>query len=172
MNERDAARRTGAANPHPGATTIRGGWAALTLVALACGGPEAHDEAAALRADSSAAGYDVGPIASAKTDTTVTSRATQPADSQSPAGPIGPQDTTGQANASPDSTAAKAGAGTTVRTPTETAVSPRDTVRPILIARTRVNEYLEYNRNSRTVYIDVIAARGQPLGRQTEGGGA
>jgi hypothetical protein len=38
-------------------------------------------------------------------------------------------------------------------------VPPRDTVRPILIARTRVNDYLEYDRNSRTVYIDIVATR-------------
>jgi hypothetical protein len=160
MKDRDAARSTGAANPHPGATTTRAGWAALALLALACGGPDAHNEAAALRADSSAAGYDVGPVASAATDTPAMSRGTQPANGQTPAGSIGPRDTTGsRANASPDSTAVKAGANTPVKTPAETAVPPRDTVRPILIARTRVNEYLEYNRNSRTVYIDVVATR-------------
>ena len=37
--------------------------------------------------------------------------------------------------------------------------TPRDTARPILIARVRVNEYLEYEPVSGTAYIDIVATR-------------
>ncbi len=131
---------------------------AITLLAfatIACGGPEAHDEAAALRADSSAAGYDVGPVASTvdtqKAPSAVRKPAPRPAEPRDSA----PAGTVAQA----DSTPVTASGSTAVRTPTERAVPPRDTTQPILIARTRVNDYLEYNLNSRTVYIDIVATR-------------
>ena len=131
----------------------------LVLAAVACGGPEAHDEAAARRADSSAAGYDVGPLAAGTTDTMAASSASLPAGRGAPADSAS-RDTASVARVAPRDTA-KAGAvsDTTVRAPGETAVPLRDTTRPILIARTRVNDYLEYNRTSRTVYIDIVATR-------------
>ena len=164
---RDAARTPGAADPHPG--IMPGAWAFLLLGVLACGGPDAHDEAAALRADSSAAGYAVGPLATS--DTAGTRPATQPGGNGTSANPRATGDTDGdRATVPADSTATKTAVITPVRTPAETLVSPRDTARPILIARTRVNEYLEYNRTSRTVYIDIIATRADTVDSASAGG--
>ena len=127
---------------------------ALVLAGLACGGPESHNDAAALRADSSAAGYDVGPQARRAADTVAPSPATPPGARGTPAGSAPVRDTTAVASATRDSAPVAP-----ARTPAQTAVPPRDTARPILIARTRVNDYLEYDRNSRTVYIDIVATR-------------
>lgn len=49
----------------------------------------------------------------------------------------------------------------------EQVVAPRDTVRPILIARVRVNEYLEYNSATRTAYIDIVATRASVIDSST-----
>lgn len=131
-------------------------WIAVCLAAaVACGGPDAHDEAAALRADSSAAGYDVGPVAANPADTSARGATPRPAPGQEPdtaqRGPL----RSGQA----DSSSATRPATTPVRGPVETAVQARDTVRPILISRVRVNEYLEYDPATRTAYIDIVATR-------------
>ena len=167
--QRDAARRIGAAPPVVNTRTTQA-FVVLVLAAIACGGPEAHDEAAARRADSSAAGYDVGPLADGTTDSTASS-ASRPAGDRSPAGSTSVRDTASDAIAAPrDTTAPRSGSDTLVRTPAETAVTPRDTVRPILIARTRVNDYLEYNRTSQTVYIDIVATRATTVDSLSVGG--
>ena len=129
-------------------------------VGAACAGPDAHEDSEALRADSSAAGYDVGSpgvprasqrpaadssardIASARRRRTVPDTATRP----------------------PASATRRADSAVAVRTPEparqpDRATTPRDTTRPILIARVRVNEYLEYEPVSRTAYIDIVATR-------------
>ena len=161
---------TGAADPHPGATTASRGWSLLLLAALACGGPDAHDEAAALRADSSAAGYDVGPVASARGDTPATKPATRPTGNGSAISPTVPDTARDRAATAADSTGRNTGTSAPVRTPVEVPVPPRDTTRPVLIARTRVNEYVEYNRSSRTVYIDIIATRAATVDSTTVAG--
>lgn len=131
-------------------------WSILCLaVAVACGGPDAHDEAAALRADSSAAGYDVGPLASNPADTGT--RTTAPRQASGAESDTARRDTARSVRA--DSASVPRPATTPVRGPVETAVPPRDTARPILIARVRVNEYLEYNPATRTAYIDIVATR-------------
>lgn len=146
--------RAGTARP-PGA--VPGGlrqWSIIGLAAAAaCGSPDAHDEAAALRADSSAAGYDVGPLAGNPAESGAHTTSPRPG----AASDTGPRDTSRTAQA--DSAPATRPATTPERRPTETAVSPRDTARPILIARVRVNEYLEYNPATRTAYIDIVATR-------------
>ena len=156
-HDRAAARTAGAASP----SLVRSGGSLGLLIALgtlACGGPDAHDEAAALRADSSAAGYDVGPLASAPPDTATRGASTPAVPTASPDTLAGRDSSKPPATAAGDSSAARARA-TTEPGPGERAVPPRDTVRPILIARTRVNEFLEYNLNTRTAYIDIVATR-------------
>lgn len=130
------------------------------LIGWACGGPDAHDDAAALRADSSAAGYDVGPLASGNGDTAHGSRATR-AGTGPGTGELGRRrDSLAASRRSPtDSAVVAAPMPATVVRPNETVVAPRDTTRPILIARVRVNEYLEYNPATRTAYLDIVATR-------------
>lgn len=128
--------------------------AALIFFA-ACGGPEAHRDSAALRADSSAAGYAVGVATNADSATRVATTLPVPAGStrHAPARNVTPTvpGDSGPARAQPSAPV--------VPPPPDRPVVPRDTTRPILIARVRVNEYLEYNSATRTAYVDIVATR-------------
>lgn len=63
------------------------------------------------------------------------------------------------ATTAPEDTARAAVPATTPDRSRPGVVPARDTTRPILIARVRVNEYLEYNPATRTAYIDIVATR-------------
>lgn len=139
---------------------------AVAAVALsACAGPDAHDDAAALRADSSAAGYDVG----AASNVPAGSEASRPGASATPPGGQQAADGPPGVPARTDASTAPQPAGGQPVTPTPPAGEParpvavtpvpRDTARTAVIARVRVNEYLEYEPVSRTAYIDIVATR-------------
>lgn len=162
----NAVRAPGAAAGHP--LPCRGYVAiAAAAVLSACVGPEAHDDAAALRADSSAAGYDVAAVASGGPEG---ADASGPRTSAPPAGGEQAAARPGSGPARTDASAVPQPAAGQPATPvppstdparpvTTVEPTPGDTPRTAVIARIRVNEYLEYEPVSRTAYIDIVATR-------------
>ena len=152
-DERDAARSNGAAFPHRVKKVLV--TAAAMLLSWSCGGSDAHDDVAARRADSSAAGYDVGPLASGgNRDSAKQLHRATPEDSQPrrDSAPI-------VATLPRDSVPPASGTSGASRNPGQAVTTPRDSTKPILIARVRVNEFLEYDPATRTAYIDIVSGR-------------
>ena len=144
-------------------------WLVAALVVGVAGCGERQSAADEARADSSAAGYEVGARAETVTTTTAAERgAPQPGDTSTPAAAITPPPTV--IAAAPATGAAKAAgvaSATSKRDSTRAAQSrtvPNVAAQPaasdsaiLSDGPVRVNEFLTYDRRSRTVSLQLIA---------------